>query len=808
MSRQLRARVVATMAALLAATTFIPLIQGVAWLVELLVAVVVSAAAAALAHRYLGPVWASVAGLLSAALVVSWLYAGREAVLGLVPGPASVERLFELVQQGITLTSSSAAPAPGSPGMRLVVVAGLALIWWSVDTIAVSARRPAVAGLPLLAVYCIPVALVPDGLAWWWFVLAAGGYLALVASDAGERVSRWGRVVASGQDGPESRATMSATGRRVGALAVTAGVLLPALVPGLSEGLLPAGSGPGDGPGDGTISVLNPILSLREDLTANADVTVLEYETTDPSPDPLRVVTVDSFDGDTWEPTYGTLDRDQRATGQIVQPPGLSPQQPVTPARTTITIDSLRQAWLPSPYPPQRVDVSGNWLYDEKTLNIIGDEESTRQGMQYTVRHLLVEPSREVLADAGPAPADVVARWTMLPAGTPDSIRQQAVEVAGAGSQLEQATRIQSWFRSGGGFLYSLDAPEESGSSAVADFLERRSGYCVQFASSMALMARSLGIPARVAVGFLPGERVSPGRYRVSRQDAHAWPELYFEGVGWMRFEPTPATRSGTLPGWAAPEVGSEPATPATTGPAASSAAPVPTAAQEPGSAEQSVGLSDVTGWLRAVPWRVVAALALVLGLLAAPAVTAVMVRRRRWAAAVDPPTRAEAAWRTLVEQLGDLGMRLPASLTLRQASRHIGEGLPSEALTSLHRVAAAVEQNRYGRPAAGGRDGAQATGGSAGPTASSRPAPVSVLDVDRHGMRPDPLTDRGLRHDVHVVVSAVGENRPSKHTWQARWLPSSGLQHLRDRVQAVGLTADRWDREVSQRLRRGPRRR
>ncbi len=802
MSRQLRARLVAAVAALLAATTFLPLVQGVAWMVELVVTVIVSAGIAALAHRYLGPAWASAAGLLSVALVLSWLYAGREAVLWVLPGPATVERLVQLVQQGVELTNASAAPAPGSAGMRLVVVGGLALVWWAVDVIAVAARRPAVAGLPLLAVYCVPVALIPGGLSWWWFVTAAAGYLALLASDAGERVARWGRVVASGPGGPESRATMSATGRRVGALAVTAGVLLPALVPGLTEGLLPAGSGSGDGPGDGTISVLNPILSLRDDLTANADVTVLEYETTDLTPDPLRVVTVDSFDGSTWEPTYGTLNRDQRVAGEIVPPPGLSPQQPVTPARTTVTIDSLRQGWLPTPYPPQRVDVSGNWLYDATTLNIIGDDEATRQGMQYTVQHLLVEPSPQVLADAGPAPADVVTTWTALPETTPDSIRQQAVEVAGVGTQLEQATRLQSWFRSGGGFRYSLDAPEENGSSAVADFLDRRSGYCVHFASAMALMARSLDIPARVAVGFLPGERISPGRYQVSRQDAHAWPELYFEGVGWMRFEPTPATRSGTLPGWAAPEVDSEPASPATTAPAASSAAPVPTAAREPGSADQGLMFSDVTDWLRAVPWRVVAALSLVLALLVAPAVTAMLVRRRRWAAANDPPTRAEAAWQTLIEQLGDLGMRLPASLTLRQASQLIGEGLPSEALTSLHRVAAAVEQNRYGCPAG---DGRAADGRTS--TAPARSVPVSVLDLDRPQTRPDPLSDRGLRHDVHVVVSAVGENRPSKHTWQARLLPGSGMQHLRDRVQVLGLAADRWDRAVSQRFGRSPRR-
>ena len=65
----------------------------------------------------------------------------------------------------------------------------------------------------------------------------------------------------------------------------------------------------------------------------------------------------------------------------------------------------------------------------------------------------------------------------------------------------------------------------------------------MQFASTMAVMARTLGIPARVAVGFAPGEKLAKGGYLVGAHDAHAWPELYFQGVGWVRFEPTPLDR-------------------------------------------------------------------------------------------------------------------------------------------------------------------------------------------------------------------------------------------------------------------------
>ncbi len=792
MTRPTRTRLVAALAVLLAATTFFPLVRGVGWLAELAAVVVAGVLLATAGRRVGGTAAGAVGGLVGAVLALTWVYALPEGVLWLLPGPATVERFVELAAQGGDTITGSAAPAPATPGLRMVVVAGLALVWWTVDLLSVTLRRPAVAGLALLAVYCVPTALVARGLPWWWFVLAAAGYLVLVSSDAQERVARWGRVVGSTGSEEGRSASLSATGRRVGAMALAAAVVLPALVPGLSESLLPTGDLPGDGPGNGTIAVLNPILSLRDDLSANDDVVVFEYETTDPVPDPVRLVTVDSFDGETWEPTYGDIDRDQRASDQFPPAPGLSPGVPAEQARTSFQIQGLRQGWLPSPYPQSRIDIIGNWIYDESTFNVVGDGTQTELGLRYTVLHQLVEPDAEVLAASGPPPTDVVDRWTALPEGTPASITTTAQQVAGEGTALERAARLQAWFRSAGGFRYSLDAPPENGSSAVADFLQRRSGYCVHFASAMALMARSIGIPARVAVGWLPGERLSGGRYEVSQQDAHAWPELYFEGAGWLRFEPTPATRAGTLPGYSAPTAEPEPTAAPTTAPTSSEAPAGPT---NPRDVEDEVTAPDrsLVDVLRAVPWRVVVAVLVVLALLAAPAVTAVVVRRRRWARATTPGARAEAAWTTLVEELGDRGLRVPAHLTVRQAEQLVGEALPPEAVTSLRRVTRAVERERYAPPPGSRPLAREGTGGR-----------VAVLDLDAPpaaAAADDQLTDRGLRHDVRVVVREVGRNRPPADGWRARLLPASGVTHLRTLLQRVGAAADRLDRSVSGRL-------
>ena len=141
----------------------------------------------------------------------------------------------------------------------------------------------------------------------------------------------------------------------------------------------------------------------------------------------------------------------------------------------------------------------------------------------------------------------------------PEIISQTAIEVAGAaGTPYDQALALQSYLRAAP-FAYSEDAPvadgfDGSGLDALAVFLQEKVGYCVHYASAMAVMARTLGIPSRIAVGFQPGDlQLVDGRsvYTVSSDDLHAWPELYFDGVGWLRFEPTPGRGSvpdyGTL---------------------------------------------------------------------------------------------------------------------------------------------------------------------------------------------------------------------------------------------------------------------
>ncbi len=154
----------------------------------------------------------------------------------------------------------------------------------------------------------------------------------------------------------------------------------------------------------------------------------------------------------------------------------------------------------------------------------------------------------EVSAHAGP-PLDYelspVERWRDLALPAIDGrIRRLAAEWAGAGTDEIQARRIESRLRSD--FRYTLDTPRTRSRDPLADFLfVRKAGYCEYFASAMAVMLRTLGIPSRVATGFQSGyfNDVS-GVYVIRASDAHAWVEAWIDGEGWRTFDPTPPDTS------------------------------------------------------------------------------------------------------------------------------------------------------------------------------------------------------------------------------------------------------------------------
>jgi transglutaminase-like putative cysteine protease len=276
---------------------------------------------------------------------------------------------------------------------------------------------------------------------------------------------------------------------------------------------------------------------------------VLRLTTDAQTPEYLKLVTLDVYDGTVWRTADRPVPESQRIDEGLPSPPGLSPDVATTAVSYQVEVsEALQSQWLPLPYPAQAVTTaSGDWRYDAQTLDVVATDRST-QGLRYDLTALEVSPTGSQLDGAAAVPGRL-DEMLALPDDLDPSVVDLAREVtAQATSDYERAVALQQWFREDGGFSYDLSVAPGNAEDDLVAFLQERRGYCEQYAATMAIMARVLGIPARVGVGYLRGEQPQPGLWVVRAQDAHAWPELFFEGVGWLRFEPTPSTRTGEPP--------------------------------------------------------------------------------------------------------------------------------------------------------------------------------------------------------------------------------------------------------------------
>ncbi len=183
-------------------------------------------------------------------------------------------------------------------------------------------------------------------------------------------------------------------------------------------------------------------------------------------------------------------------------------------------------------------DVETYWRAPGDLVRVIG------QGREYSVLSQVVDARSEQLQAAiEPAmPAEIYAHYTDLPESVPGRVHQLATEIAArigdGATSYDLARGIELFLRQ---YPYSLDVTLPlSGSDPVDYFLfEAQSGYCDYYASAMVVLARSLGLPARLATGYQPQEVGANGQQIIFQINAHSWAEVYFEGFGWVEFEPT-----------------------------------------------------------------------------------------------------------------------------------------------------------------------------------------------------------------------------------------------------------------------------
>ncbi|KOU67033.1 transglutaminase [Streptomyces sp. WM4235] len=734
MSGRARLTLFAMLATLLTSWSLAPLVESSGWLVQAAVLLGVQSAVGAGARRIpLARSLTVAAQLLVTLLLLAFLFAGKaESPSGGLSGYLLTD-FGSLFRQGVRDVGEFAIPAPLTDGIRLLLLSGVLLIGLLVDMLAVTMRTAAAAGLPLLALYSVAAGLsAGQGGAWFSFLLAGCGFLMLLLTEGRDRLAQWGRVFGAapggrvsaasgyggGKDGTRAVAPVR-TGRRIGVVTLGLALAVPAVLPSLGGGMLGSGDdgGAGNGAGGGTISAVNPLVSLQGSLNAQDNRVVLRYRTDSPqqSEQYLRILALDEFNGVKWEASGRPL---TDVPERLPNPQGLGGEvrQNAAEVRTTVSAaQTYAQRYLPMPYPATQVDIGGKWRFEPAGRTLVGDQLGKDrfqnvQGAQYTVRSLLLQPTASQLRDAPEPDPAVRSEYTKLPPNLPPVVAETARKVTrGATDDYARAVRLQDFFAVSGGFRYDTTVSSGSGSQAIARFLNDKEGFCVHFSFSMAAMARSLNIPARVAVGFTPGSKQADGSVNVSLRDAHAWPELYFEGVGWTRFEPTP--RSGiSVPDYSrAAQPTAQPSAPAALpSPGASAPSAAPSKAEDcppelkklgecggpvlsqGGNSDGGVTPLSVLGWT--------AAGVLVLGLPLLPLLWRRRIRTRRLAAG-----DVLLAWRELGDAAWDVNIPPDEALSPRRAAGRVvvlGR-LEDEAAQAVHRVAGAVERALYAPPGA-----------------------------------------------------------------------------------------------------------
>jgi transglutaminase-like putative cysteine protease len=671
-----------------------------------------------------------------------------------------------LIGQALATMSAYAAPAPTTPGLTFVVSCALALVALAVDYLAVTRGSPSLAGLPLLTVFLASAANSGSSLPVNFFLAAAAMWLILVARQGSAMLRRWGTTVAAartplrGTLDPEGVYHHASIARTMGAVALVAAVTIPAVLPQLPPKFLHSALGPSPLAESNVSGGVGFSLSiyLEQDLNDRSTAPVLQFTTADPAPPPLRIAVGSLYWSarGVWLP-FGRPVPALSTNPDVPKPTGLSAVVPRKSFAMTFSHNLLNEPNLAVPYPLISAQLYGiAWGADDQTQNVTVAQRPD----SYTASFWRLEPTATLLQSTPSLNVrdrhlfDLDLKLDGPSAGPVTALSERLT--TGKTSDYDKAMAIQQYLRATGGFTYSLNlappAKDQFGRDAnfdpLTNFLVTKRGYCVQFATAMVMMSRAVGIPARMAIGFLPGTRAN-GVWTVTASDAHAWPELYLDGIGWTRFEPTPSRAAppvyaipATSPGTV---VGGRPLHEATT-PTPGHTAPKDLGTSSTNSgASPDVGLSltSVLHWLtRGWGSVLLGSLVGLLGSLVVP--TAARWRRRRiLITARTAAQRVEVQWELLTSSLGDLGIAPAPARTPRQLRAYYDREafLDGEASDALGRVVQTLERSRY---------------------ALSPPAPS------------------GLAADARQVFRAAAATRRGRDRLRATLWPSSGIAQLR----------------------------
>ncbi|HEY9355246.1 MAG TPA: DUF3488 and transglutaminase-like domain-containing protein [Arthrobacter sp.] len=690
-------------------------LRGWAWYLPVLTTVfVVCVTMAGLRALRAHPLVVTAGGFAALVVILTLTFFRGSGIAGLIPSGATLKELDRFIRRASETVLAESAPVAPNAGIVMVTCAVLGLTVILIDALALPLAMPATTGLGLVAILIVPAMVKPQSVGFWGFSATVAGYLLILAC------SQWfapdARTPADTARNPGQMKRAALTG----SVALVATLVIPLAIPGFDQGTFPQGSRVNPW---GTSTGLNPMITLGNSLRTPAGTGRITYATNAAAPIYLRSVTVDNFDGDSWGPDDREASRRQ-VSGPIETGYEILADEQLRLV-TAVDTGSFTSPYLPVPYAPESIrGLAGRWTWDPATLSVKGADTNSRS-QEYIVVSSVPRLTASLLDRSSASVQGIADDFTRVPGNVPDIVRTTADTVTGSsGTAYAKAMAIQKYLRSAE-FTYSLQSPVQggydgNGLSVLADFLAQKSGYCIHYASAMAVMARLEGIPSRIAVGYAPGRLTGAtvtvagqgalAEYEVDARDAHAWPELYFQGLGWVPFEPTPSR--GVVPEYATES--SAPGSPGSLdnnsdllpsgNPQASplpSAAPLPL----PGAGPGSDAGSQILPWLLGL-----AGSGLLILLASSPRLVRMGVRARRLRS-TDPPSPAAVpmAWSELRDLGTDYGLppgpaETPRTYSARiRGSRLLGEpgGMDDAAHQAVISLTADFERHAYGPPAA-----------------------------------------------------------------------------------------------------------
>ncbi|MCU1457673.1 MAG: hypothetical protein JWL73_1765 [Actinomycetia bacterium] len=640
-------------------------LTGTSFLPPALAAALLPHAVGVLSRRLRLPVAANaLLSILSLVLVGVWTIGHRTLAYGL-PTASTFGRIRPDLQSGWALFRSAVAPVRPGDGALLLAVVALWATAQIADELAFRMHRALAAAIPSLALFTIIATIGTTKsrvILTVAFATAAITYLFLVNREGllqrGDQTT--GATRFDGTAAPAATGLRARAGRRdlragavIGVLAIGIGTVAGAFVPGASGSALVRYNGlGGHGGRRGDITVTNPTVGFGSKLrepTPSVVFTVVSKQ-------PLywRLAGLDQFNGNQW-----TFNEPQAPASS-----GLPrPTRGATVVHQEFTATGLQGFLVPAAFTPVKTSLGGA-VVAPRTLTIVA--ANTLSGSTFTVDSQVPRtPTRADKAATAIRTSNSLIRKNLeLPADFPTSVRRLAEKLtAPASNDWEKAQALETYF-TGGSFTYDLSPDLTDSSSAIVTFLRDKRGFCQQFAAAFAAMARSVGIPARVAVGYTYGTSLGHDTYQVTNQQLHAWPEVWLNGLGWTMFEPTPkGDAPGQTPNYpGAGNAVTEPTAPATTAATNDTVAPVTTAGTPP-TLGAPAGKDSTPAWVWAVAAiPVIVAVGAVAFAIAIGAAKRRRERRRR--AAPDPRTAVVGAWAEAVDRLAESGRVVRPDLT------------------------------------------------------------------------------------------------------------------------------------------------